>query len=77
MKEPDRRIDANAETPKIGRIPLEPIHDGEMGERSQLPRRTKNLQVNVSIKQEERCKRCLHPKGQIHPFWPNSNTVAT
>jgi hypothetical protein len=43
VKEPDRCIDANAETPKICGIPLEPIHDSEMGERSQFPRRTKNL----------------------------------
>ena len=43
MKEPDRCIDANAETPQIGGIPLEPIHDSEMGKRSQFPRRAKNL----------------------------------
>jgi hypothetical protein len=34
MKEPDRRINANAETPKMGRIPFEAIHDSEMAERS-------------------------------------------
>jgi hypothetical protein len=43
VKEPDRGVDADAEAPKIGGIPLEPIHDSDMSKGSEFPRRTKNL----------------------------------
>jgi hypothetical protein len=43
MKEPDRCIDANTKTPEIGRIPLESVDDGSVGERPQFSRGSKNL----------------------------------
>jgi hypothetical protein len=43
VKKPDGCIDANAKTPKVGRIPLESVDDSEVGERSQFPRGSKDL----------------------------------
>jgi hypothetical protein len=43
VKKPDGGINANAKTAKIGRIGLETINDGNVGERPQFPGRSENL----------------------------------
>jgi hypothetical protein len=45
VKEPNGCVDANAETPKVGRISLESVDDGEVGKRSQFSRGSKDLEV--------------------------------
>lgn len=43
MKEPDGGIDSNTKTSEIGRVQLESVNNGEVCERSQLTRRSKDL----------------------------------
>jgi hypothetical protein len=63
VKEPDRRVDADAETSKIGRIGLEAIDDGDVGERSQGSGRSEDLRcVRGSVLFDRQVY--LRPKGQ-------------
>jgi hypothetical protein len=43
MKEPNGCIDANAQASKVGRIALETVHNGDVGEGSQFPRGSEDL----------------------------------